>query len=595
MKLLQWLIVWLTFAGLTIGAEPRLPTLEYQPAAVYPLESLSIGQGAEVLLEIDISAAGAVLDVRVVESAGAAFDASALQAARSFQFSPALDEEGTATSARIRYRYRFTASTAQARSIEGTVAEPNSNRPLDGIAIRLSGSDGEVQNAVTNAAGQFSFSGLANGEWSLAASINGIETGQTTVTVQDGRVSTVSIYPDSAEMREFEGGLEIIVEARRPTVEVTERVLTTEEIQYLPGTGGDVVRVVQNFPGVTRPPLGVGQLIIRGVAPEDSAYFFGGGRIPLVFHFSGLTTVLPSDVIEEVAYLPGSYSVRYGRVLGGLVDLRPSVELPEEQHRTYASVDVYQSTIFSEHRIGKKMAVAMAGRRSYIDAVLNPILNNGSSRVQAPRYYDFSVRLWSNPNENDLWDAFFVTSDDRFRVVGPEEEGGDVQIGLVTSFQKLRLQNRTRLSNGLDVETTIIAGPEAQTFEFAGDGEAYEKPLMLGFRREYKQYTDDDDWKLRMGIDSEVGRYSYLYDVPFYGEKEEGSTYMLSPGFYGEFVLNAGPFRLTPGVRTDALLFEDGIVGPVADPRLALRWKLADFTTLKSGVGRPSSHWCASC
>ena len=205
----------------------------------------------------------------------------------------------------------------------------------------------------------------------------------------------------------------------------------------------------------------------------------------MVFHFSGLTTVLPSDVIEEVAYLPGSYSVRYGRVLGGLVDLRPSVDLPEEKHRSYAAVDVYQSTVFSEHKINDKTAVAVAGRRSYVDAVLNPILNNGSGQFRAPRYYDFSFRLWSAPNEDELWDLFFVSSDDRFRIVGPEEEGAAVQIGLVTSFQKLRLQNRTVLNNGMEVETTIIGGPEVQKFEFQGDGEAYEKPVIVSFRREY--------------------------------------------------------------------------------------------------------------
>ena len=34
-------------------------------------------------------------------------------------------------------------------------------------------------------------------------------------------------------------------------------------------------------------------------------------KIPIVFHFSGLSTVINGDSIEEVAFLPGNYGVRY--------------------------------------------------------------------------------------------------------------------------------------------------------------------------------------------------------------------------------------------------------------------------------------------
>ena len=70
-------------------------------------------------------------------------------------------------------------------------------------------------------------------------------------------------------------------------------MIEREEIQYLPGTGGDAVRWFKT-PGVST-TVGVGQLIIRGVDPEDSSFFLDGGRIPLVFHFSGLTTVIPTN------------------------------------------------------------------------------------------------------------------------------------------------------------------------------------------------------------------------------------------------------------------------------------------------------------
>ena len=156
----------------------------------------------------------------------------------------------------------------------------------------------------------------------------------------------------------------------RTAPEVTERVLSADEIRYLPGTNGDVVRVVQNLPGVARPPLNIGQLLIRGTAPGDSGYAVDGVGVPIVFHFSGLSSVLASDILEEVSFLPGNYGVRYGRTLGGVVDLRATVDLPERTNG-YASVDVYQSAVYHQQRINENTAITLAARRSYIDAVLN--------------------------------------------------------------------------------------------------------------------------------------------------------------------------------------------------------------------------------
>ena len=121
----------------------------------------------------------------------------------------------------------------------------------------------------------------------------------------------------------------MVIEEKREGSDITERFLSSTEIQYLPGSAGDVVKAVQNLPGIARAPLGIGQLIIRGTAPEDSSYFIDGGNIPDVFHFGGLTTVLSPDNIDEVTFTRRNYSVRYGRQLGGVVDIRTNSTFPE--------------------------------------------------------------------------------------------------------------------------------------------------------------------------------------------------------------------------------------------------------------------------
>ena len=123
-------------------------------------------------------------------------------------------------------------------------------------------------------------------------------------------------------------------------------------------------------------PSGIGQLIIRGTAPEDSAFYVDGSPAPEVFHFGGLTTVLSTSNIESVRFLPGNYSVRYGRQLGGLVDIQTPSVFPERVE-SFTSVDLYQSAFFVEQIVDEKYAISVSGRRSYADILAAPILTLG--------------------------------------------------------------------------------------------------------------------------------------------------------------------------------------------------------------------------
>lgn len=72
-------------------------------------------------------------------------------------------------------------------------------------------------------------------------------------------------------------------------------------------------------------------------------------------------------------------------MLGGLVDIRTDAELPEKPLSGYLAVDVYQTTAYAQAKVGKNTALTVSARRSYIDAVLNPIFAaTGADAVRAP-------------------------------------------------------------------------------------------------------------------------------------------------------------------------------------------------------------------
>ena len=572
------------------------PKPSYIPPPVYPEEALAQGIGGSVLLAIDIGADGSVVSVEVLEAEREDLAQAAVINARSFVFVPATLTDGTAIESRIEYRTVFETEQAAAISVEGRVREAGPRVPLKQASVVAVSSGGSRVVAETDDDGRFRMAGLAPGDWVARVSAAGHVTDTFEFKVEEGKVASVAAYLIRDEVRTGQmADEELVIIAAAPETEVTERTLTAEEVRYLPGSGGDVVKVVQNLPGIARSPLGTGNLRIRGTAPEDSLYFLDGGQIPIVFHFSGLTTVLASDLLEEVAYLPGSYTVRYGRALGGLVDLRTERALPERSNG-YASVDVFQAALYVQQLVSKRDAVTVTARRSYADAVLNPILNKGDLTVQAPRYYDAQLR-WSRKLDAGWSDVMFLLSDDRFRFLGQGEDEV-VLAGFATQFQKLRWLTSRSFGDGLSLDTSVVLGPEKKFFESDGSSEAYEEEMRVATRVELKQEaTPDRSLGWIIGTDPNFNRSSFLYDIARPPERtvsnnrvaprESGANNIWQPSAYGELSVRTGRFKFLPGLRTDAQITDAATVFSV-DPRLRVLWEIADRTTLKGGAGRHS-------
>lgn len=567
-------------------AGPTLPVLVFQAPATYPAAALAAGKEAAVLLELEIDAAGAVTAARVVDPVGDGFDEAAVVAARAFRFEPARDADGNPAPAVIQYRSRFTVAKAAAPSVEGSVRDSASDLPFPGLDVKVVAEDGTTVLAVTDADGRFVVSGLKPGAWTLVASPPGHLTTTTGVEVKEGAVAQVALRADPIT-EEQSSGETLTIQAARATTEITERTLSQEEVRFLPGTGGDVVKVVQNLPGVARAPLGVGQLIIRGTAPEDSLYFLDGASIPIVFHFSGLSTILNGDFVAEVAYLPGNYGARYGRALGGLVDLRTKDDLPTKSGG-YVALDLFQGTAYVEQKVGKSTALEFSLRRSWIDAILTPVLQGTGLNIRAPQYWDAQARVFHQKKSGGTVDALFVFSDDAFSVVGEGDEG--VAIGLNTRFAKLRTKWVEPLPDGWTSELVLNGGPESQSFAFDGDPEAaYERSLAFGLREElFRDVTDGDGVGMRVGLDLQTGEDSFLYNVTAFSPYEEGASWFFAPALYVEPSLRLGKVVVTPGLRADALTYDFGYGRATADPRLGVKWAVGGTTVLKGAVGRYS-------
>src|SRR5690606_6742127 len=186
-------------------------------------------------------------------------------------------------------------------------------------------------------------------------------------------------------------------------------------ITKVPGTGGDALRAIQSLPGVARPPAIAGLLIVRGSSPQDTNIFFDGALVPIVYHFGGLSSVVPTELIERIDFFPGNFSARYGRVTGGAIDVAlrsPNTSctgaygraLPasEDENNCYhglAQLDLIDGRMLLQGPIADDWSFALAARRSWLDAWLGPVLEaSGAGVTAAPVYYDYQAFVEHRPS-----------------------------------------------------------------------------------------------------------------------------------------------------------------------------------------------------
>src|SRR5437762_10470890 len=88
------------------GKLTRPPKLVQFVEAPYPESEKAAGRTASVILQIAINDKGGVDDVAIVQSAGPAFDAAALEAVKKFRFEPA-EIDAKPAPVKITYKYDF--------------------------------------------------------------------------------------------------------------------------------------------------------------------------------------------------------------------------------------------------------------------------------------------------------------------------------------------------------------------------------------------------------------------------------------------------------------------------------------------------------
>jgi TonB family protein len=598
------------------GAELTPPSLVRFVEADYPEEAAEHGEDAVVELELTVDREGRITGVRVVESAGEAFDAAAVEAARGFRFEPAR-RGGEPVPAVIRYRYTFelrggpdaddhTALTALGVLSGRLVSRADGEAVARArVAIASEDDEEEARATTTDDGGRFTFDGLPAGAYAVRVEAEGFVGVESTEEVHPGEATEV-LYRMDAEDADGDGdggddtfGATAVVQA--PPREVTRRSIGKEELTRIPGTRGDALRAVELLPGVGRPPFTAGLLIVRGSAPGDSEVFFDGTTIPLLFHFGGITSAVNSRLIDQIDFYPGNFSARYGRKVGGILEVRGRDPATDGFHGV-ADLNVLDMSVLAEGPVGDKASVAVAARRSHIDLVFDQFVpSDALDVVAAPVYWDYQAFASWRPTSRDRFLFKVYGSSDRFEVNLPEPSDEDPAIrgnvDLATQFHYAQAGWERKLSQDVDQKLDLRIGTTRANFALGQD---------LSFDGNFFDVYGRAEWQAQAAPRVQLIWGTDILYVPFRAQfvgppprQTEGadqgnlsgqdlvdlsvSGAAFQPAAYVESILQpVDPLRIIMGMRLD---YYDEIQKLSADPRLVAIYSVTDSTRIKGGVG----------
>jgi TonB family protein len=590
--------------GVAVTITP--PAVRHDPGVVYPQQAIDDGidELVTVQLILTIDASGAVTKVDLVQPMGHGFDEAAVAAAKALQFDPA-HRDGVPVASRTRFSYQFAPPPS---ALEGRVLTMPGDRPLAGAAVVARDASGAERTTTSGADGSWKIEGLPAGAYHVTVTAPGRVRHDDDETLKPAErasiVDRLALEPVAVPAgTPGEENVETVeVHGKKPPREVVKVTLSQAELNRIPGTNGDALKVLQNLPGVARPPAFLGLLIVRGSAPADSQYFVDGTPIPIVYHFGGITAVVPTEGIDKIDFYPGNFSTQYGRAMGGIVDVGLADPKSDRIH-ALAEVDLIDARAIVQGPIfNTGWNFLVAGRRSYVDTWLGPVLKAAGASVSvAPVYYDYQVALERSFGRSSIRFAFFGSDDRLALLLNSTSSGNPTVSGSLSSHMAFwRAQGLFKSKIGDDTELRLVAavGQDIVDFNLGNIYFTLTNWPITG-RAEVAQKLDKH-LTMNVGLDMIYSPYhvaARLPPLPRPGQPPSGpfsselprtttsDSSIYEPAAYIEW--EATPWhggRIVPGLRLD---YTKDTKQWDLDPRVVIRQDLpgSPRTTVKAGVG----------
>ncbi len=609
----------------------EVPTLSKNPElikfveAVYPEDLRKEKIQGNVTFFIDIDENGKIINLGVINSTDEKFNQAATEAVKQFEFTPG-EYEGNPVPVRITYQYNFVIKEeVQATkeeiekakeektviveqvdydSVKGKIISYGTREPVANALVFAIDKDQNSFETMTDQNGNYLFKNLKDGSYIIVVpEKDRFLRFETTEEIKKGELVNLAIYLPKDNLNPYE----LTVISQKGKKEVTKQVIKVEELLKIPGTSGDAIKVVQNLPGVSRAGGLSGQIIIRGSNNRESQIFVDGFNVPILFHFGGLTSVYNSELLKDVSYYPGGYSVQYGRALGGIIDVKTKdiATTKESQNiHGYFDVDLIDSSAMVEVPIDEDSGFAIAARRSYIDFILPFVLPDSVSDIiiALPVYYDWQAQYNINLTKKDKLSFALYGSKDSLELFFDKPQGDpnfSGNLSFTTYFSTIKSNWEHNFSKTLKSDMGLgiqFSGRDIEISELV----KFKLDVWTITLKENIEHTLNKYITFNYGLDFYSQIYSADITAPVVAgggqsnsddfqpigsykvqnQKADGTTYL--PALYTEMIITYDKFKFVPGLRFDYTSNTNLIT---VDPRFGAFYTFNDKLLFKGSVG----------
>ncbi len=201
--------------------------------------------------------------------------------------------------------------------------------------------------------------------------------------------------------------------------------LDMETIKLLPAFLGevDLLKTIQLLPGVQAAGEGNAGFYVRGGGPDQNLILFDDAVVYNASHLLGFFSVFNSDAIEGVELYKGGMPAEYGERLASVINVSQR-KGSTEKFQGRGGLGVISSRLTLEGPLVKnKASFIVSGRRTYIDALITPFINEESD-FGGSRYffYDLNGRLdWDLGKGSSVFLSGYF-GDDAFDFNSPQSE-----------------------------------------------------------------------------------------------------------------------------------------------------------------------------
>lgn len=503
-------------------------------------------------------------------------------------------------------------------AISGRVLDFSTGEPLTGASIALK--EKPSIGALADANGRFRF--LAPpGTYTLVVQFVGFKMFEQALQLNQDSEKIIALKPATYDVQEVE-----IVTNRKPPLAETARMgeleLPLETIKSLPVLFGeaDILKTIQLLPGVKAGGEGNTGFYVRGGGADQNLVTMDDAVVYNPGHLFNFFSVFNSDAIENATLVKGNMPAKYGGRLSSVLDITMK-EGDMDHYKVDGGVGLISSRLLVQGPLVKKKAsFLVAGRRTYIDALVNPFLKNTEQGGVPYYFYDINGKI-----------AYHIGSKNKLSLSGYYgRDVGELTLSdgrFNANFNWGNASATARWSHIFSERADLnVSGVFSHyDFRFNWDFGGFNTAVTTGVN----DYTLKADFNYKLAEDHQLqfgGLYTFHNLKPRVGsaENEEGLTFstdrvrpkqghevalylsedwnvserlLLSLGLRGSGFLQTGPYTLYIFGKneqvTDSVHYnQEDVVKAYfnLEPRLATRYKLSETASLKAAFTRTAQY-----